>query len=43
LNVSALRGKLCGADEKWLSESKTIIKLSYDYAKKNRFILERMK
>ncbi len=43
LNVSALRGKLCGVDEKWLSVSRTIIKLSYEYAKKNCFILERMK
>ncbi len=39
----ALRGKLGEADEKWLSESKSRIKLSYDDARKNRFILERMK
>ncbi len=39
----ALRGKLGEVDEKWLSESKTRIKLSYDDARKNWFILERMK
>jgi hypothetical protein len=39
----ALKGKLGEANEKWLSESKTRIKLSYDNAKKNLFILERMK
>jgi hypothetical protein len=39
----ALRGKLGEVDEKWLSESKTRIKLSYDDTRKKRFILERMK
>ncbi len=36
----ALRDKLGEVDEKWLSESKTRIKLSCDDARKNRFILE---
>ncbi len=39
----ALRGKLGEADEKWLSESKNRIKVSYDDARKNQFILERMR
>ena len=39
----ALRGKLGEVDEKWLSESKNRIKLSYDDAKRNKFILERMR
>jgi hypothetical protein len=30
-------------DEIWLNESKNRIKLSHDDARKNRFILERMK
>ncbi len=38
----ALRDKIGEVDEKWLSESKNRIKLSYDDAKKNKFILERM-
>jgi hypothetical protein len=39
----ALRGKLGEVDEKWLSESKNRIKLSYDDERKNKFTLERMK
>ncbi len=39
----ALRGKMGEVNEKWLGESKSIIKLSYDDARKNQFILERMK
>jgi hypothetical protein len=39
----ALREKLGEVDEKWLGESKNRIKLSYDDARKNKFILERMK
>ena len=39
----ALRDKLGEVDEKWLSESKIRIKLSYDDVRKNKFILERMK
>jgi hypothetical protein len=39
----ALRGKLGEVDEKWSGESKNRIKVSYDDARKNRFILERMK
>jgi hypothetical protein len=39
----ALRGKIGEVDEKWLSESKNRIKLSYNDAKKNKFILERMR
>lgn len=39
----ALRDKLGDVDEKWLGESKNRIKLSYDDARKNKFILERMK
>jgi hypothetical protein len=39
----ALKGKLGLVDGKWLSESKSRIKLSYDDARKNHFILERMK
>jgi len=35
--------KIGEIDEKWLSESKNRIKLSYDDAKKNKFILERMR
>jgi hypothetical protein len=38
----ALRDKIGEVDEKWLSESKNRIKLSYN-EKKNKFILERMK
>ncbi len=36
----ALRGELREVEEKWLSESKNRIKLSYDDVRKNRFILE---
>ncbi len=36
----ALRDKIGEVDEKWLSESKNRIKLSYDDEKKNKFILE---
>ncbi len=39
----ALRDKIGEVDEKWLSESKNRIKLSYNDAKKNKFILERMR
>jgi len=39
----ALRRKLGEIDEKWLGESKNRIKVSYDDARKNKFILERMK
>ncbi len=39
----ALRGKLGEVDEKWLNESKNRIKLSYDDARKNWLILERMR
>jgi hypothetical protein len=39
----ALRDKIGEVDEKWLSESKNRIKLSYNDEKKNKFILERMK
>ena len=39
----ALRDKIGEVDEKWLGESKNRIKLSYDDARKNKFILERMK
>jgi hypothetical protein len=39
----ALRDKIGEVDEKWLSESKNRIKLSYNDAKKNEFILERMR
>jgi len=39
----ALRGKLCEVDKKWLGESKNRIKLSYDDARKRKFILERTK
>ncbi len=39
----ALRDKIAEVDEKWLSESKNRIKLSYDNEKKNKFILERLK
>ena len=39
----ALRNKIRQFDEKWLSESKNRIKLSYNDAKKNKFILERMR
>ncbi len=39
----ALRGKLGEVDEEWLSESKNRIKLSYDDARKNQFILEKMR
>jgi hypothetical protein len=39
----ALRDKIEEVDEKWLSESKNRIKLSYNDAKKNKFILERMR
>ena len=39
----ALRDKIRVIDEKWLSESKNRIKLSYNDAKKNKFILERMR
>ncbi len=38
-----LRGKFGEVDEKSLGESKNRIKLSYDDARKNKFILERMK
>jgi hypothetical protein len=38
----ALRSKL-EVDEKWLSEFKNRIKLSYDDVRKNKFILERMR
>ncbi len=37
----ALRRKLGEVDEKQLSESKNRIKLSYDDARKNQFILEK--
>ena len=39
----ALRGKLGEVDEKWLGESKNRIKLTYDDARKNHLIFERMK
>ncbi len=39
----ALRGKLGEVNEKWLNKSKNRIKLTYDDARKSRFILERMK
>jgi hypothetical protein len=39
----ALRDKIGEVDEKWLNESKSRIKLSYNDAKKNKFILERMR
>jgi len=39
----ALSGKLGEVDEKWLGECKNRIRLSYDDARKNHFILERMK
>ena len=39
----ALRGKIGEVDKKWLIESKNRIKLSYNDAKKNKFILERMR
>jgi hypothetical protein len=39
----ALRRKLGEIDEKWLGESKNRIKVSYDDARKNKFILESMK
>ncbi len=39
----ASRDKIGEIDKKWLSESKNTIKLSYDDAKKNKFILERMR
>ncbi len=39
----ALRRKLGEIDQKWLGESKNRIKVSYDDARKNKFILERMK
>ena len=39
----ALMDKMEEVDEKWLGESKNRIKLSYDNAKKHKFILERMK
>jgi hypothetical protein len=39
----ALRDKIGEVDEKWLSESKNRIKLSYNDTNKNKFILERMK
>ncbi len=39
----ALRRKLGEVEEKWLSESKSRIKLSYDDSRKNQFILETMK
>ncbi len=39
----ALRGKFGEAVEKWLGESKNRIKLSYDDARKNQFILQGMK
>ena len=38
-----LRDKIGEVDEKWLSESKNRIKLAYNDAKKNKFILERMR
>ncbi len=38
----ALRRKLGEVDEKWLSKSKNRIKVSYNDARKNKFILERM-
>jgi hypothetical protein len=38
----AFRRKLGEVDEKWLSKSKNRIKVSYDDARKNEFILERM-
>ena len=39
----ALRDELGEVDEKWLNESKNRIKFTYDDAKKNEFILERMR
>lgn len=39
----ALRDKIGEVDEKWLSESENRIKLCYNDAKKNKFILGRMK
>ena len=39
----ALREKIGEVDEKRLGESKNIIKLSYDDARKNKFILEKMR
>jgi hypothetical protein len=43
LKTSALRGKLEEVDEKWLGESISRIKFSYDDERKNRFILKTMK
>lgn len=39
----ALRDEIGQIDEMWLKESKNRIKLQYDDAKKNKFILERMR
>lgn len=38
-----LRDRVGEVDENWLNESKTRLKLTYDDAKKNEYILNRMK